>query len=266
MPSPDLSQPPLVIAVDGPSGSGKSSVSRAIAVRFGLDYLDTGAMYRALTWWCLERGVDLGDERAVVVQLDQLVVRMGTDPAAPTVHVSPAPEVVSGSGSDPAVAAESLGRPTEVDVTTAVRAGRISKQVSAVATNLAVRDRMRRLQQGLVARSTRGIVVEGRDITTVIAPDAPVRVLLTASEQARLERRARQVHGAADAVALAAVHDQVVRRDAQDATVAAFHEAADGVVTVDSSALDQEAVVEAITALVGHRTGRRPAKASRACT
>ncbi len=228
------SAPALVVAVDGPSGSGKSSVSRRVAQRFGLAYLDTGAMYRALTWWCLDHGIDVRDQAAVTAAMDALPLVMGTDPARPTVHVD--------------------GR----DIGAAIRQTRVSEQVSAVATNLEVRARMRELQRRLIADSPTGTVAEGRDITTVVAPDADVRVLLTASEQARLERRARELHGHAEAEAVEATRDQVVRRDRDDSTVSQFVEAADGVVTIDSSSLSVEQVVDAVVELVSDRTGRRP--------
>jgi cytidylate kinase len=228
------SDPALVIAVDGPSGSGKSSVSRQVAERFGLAYLDTGAMYRALAWWCLAEGVDLRDEDAVVRAMQSLPLVMGTDPAHPAVHVG------------------------GTDVGAAIRETRVSEQVSAVATNLRVRELMRELQRELIAQSPRGTVAEGRDITTVVAPDADVRVLLTASEQARLERRARELHGHAGEAAVEATRDQVVRRDRDDSTVSQFHEAADGVVTIDSSAMSLPEVVAAVVALVSERTGRLP--------
>src|SRR4051794_24720916 len=227
----DVAPDPLVIAVDGPSGSGKSSVSRRVAQRLGLAFLDTGAMYRALTWWCLERGIDLDDADAVARAARELPLEMGTDPSAPGVWVG------------------------GTDVATAIRASAISEQVSRVATNLAVREEMRRRQRQLLRASPRGTVAEGRDITTVVAPDAPVRLLLTASEQARLARRARELHGADDAEAIAATHDQVVRRDRDDSSVSQFTVAADGVVTVDSSALTLEQVVEVVLGLVAERTG-----------
>jgi CMP/dCMP kinase len=229
-------EPALVVAVDGPSGSGKSSVSRQVAQRFGLAYLDTGAMYRALTWWCLEQGVDLADQGAVTAAMDALPLVMGTDPLAPSVHVG------------------------GVDVGAAIRETRVSERVSAVATNLDVRARMRDLQRRLISQSSAGAVAEGRDITTVVAPDADVRVLLTASEQARLERRALELHGHAGDSAVAATRDQVVRRDRDDSTVSQFIEAADGVVTVDSSSMTLEEVVRAVAELITERTGRRPAQ------
>ncbi|MGH3986962.1 MAG: (d)CMP kinase, partial [Pseudonocardiaceae bacterium] len=125
---------------------------------------------------------------------------------------------------------------------------RISAAVSAVATNLEVRAELVRRQRAIAARG--GIVVEGRDITTVVAPDAAVRVLLTAHEDARLSRRAIEVHGSDDADSVEATRDQVLRRDADDSTVAAFREAAQGVTVVDSSHLTLDETVDAVLALV----------------
>ncbi|MGZ4780782.1 MAG: (d)CMP kinase, partial [Oryzihumus sp.] len=144
---------PLVIAIDGPSGSGKSSVSRAVATRLGLAFLDTGAMFRALTWWCLERGLDLHDEAAVAQAARELPLTMVTEPQAPGVAVD------------------------GTDVGAAIRESRISEQVSAVATNLEVRAELRRRQREIIAECrdrVGGVVAEGRDITTVVAPDADV--------------------------------------------------------------------------------------------
>lgn len=216
----------VVVAVDGPSGSGKSSVSREVARRLGLAYLDTGAMYRAVCWWCLEQGIDLADTAAVAAAAKDLPLEMGTDPTAPTV-------VVGG-----------------VDVAAAIRESRISRAVSSVATNLDVRAELARRQREIIASAPTGIVAEGRDITTVVAPDADVRVLLIADEQARLARRALELHGHAEGQALEATRDEVLRRDADDSTVSVFHTAADGVVTVDSSSLSFEETVEAVLSLV----------------
>jgi len=222
-----------VVAVDGPSGSGKSSVSREVARRLGLAYLDTGAMYRAATWWCLDQGVPLTDAAAVAAAVRDLPLVMGVDP------------------DDPAVVVD--GR----DVGVAIRTTEISSRVSAVATNLEARAELGRRQREIIETERtggwsggRGVVAEGRDITTVVAPDADVRVLLTADEAARLARRARELHGSDDAAAIAATHDQVVRRDADDSTVVQFQVAADGVVTVDSSELDLPQTVDAVLAVV----------------
>jgi cytidylate kinase len=224
-----------VVAIDGPSGSGKSTVSRRVAERLGLDYLDTGAIYRALTWWALERGVELTDQAAVTALARDLPLELGTDPAAPTVRVD--------------------GQ----DVAQAIREPRISAAVSAVATNLDVRAVLRDTQRRLMADDPQGVVAEGRDITTVIAPDADVRILLTADTEARLARRAAELHGTADEDALAATHDQVVRRDRDDSTVSSFLTAAAGVCTIDSSAMSLDEVVEAVLTEVAERTGVRPA-------
>ncbi|HEY0186136.1 MAG TPA: (d)CMP kinase [Cellulomonas sp.] len=230
---------PLVVAIDGPSGSGKSSVSRRVAERLHLAYLDTGAMYRAATWWAVHEGVDLDDTEAVDALVRAMALVMVVDPRGPEVHVD--------------------GH----DVSTAIRETAISAAVSRVATNLGVRAELARRQRAEIAAQCaagswadgRGVVAEGRDITTVIAPDADVRLLLTASEQARLARRAREVHGTDDAVALAATRDQVVRRDADDSTVVQFMVAADGVVTIDSSELDLEQTVQAVLDVVGRTAG-----------
>lgn len=217
----------LVVAVDGPSGSGKSSVSRAVAERLGLRYLDTGAMYRALTWWVLDLGVDVDDE-ATGQQVADLARKLPL-----SISLQPTVQSVMVDGHD---------------VTAAIRDPRISAAVSAVATNLGVREELVRRQREIAAEG--GVVVEGRDITTVVAPDADVRVLLTADEAARLARRALEVHGSDDDDAIAATRDHVVRRDAQDSTVATFTEAADGVTVVDSSALSFEETVAVLLSLV----------------
>jgi cytidylate kinase len=225
-----------VVAIDGPSGSGKSTVSRRVAQRLGLDYLDTGAIYRALTWWCLKQAVDPGDPAnhdRVTDLARTLPLRLGTDPSDPTVTVD--------------------GH----DIAQAIREPRISTAVSGVATNLDVRAVLLDTQRRLIAAGPRGAVAEGRDITTVIAPDADVRILLTADTDARLARRAVELHGEADAAALAATHDQVVRRDRDDSTVSSFLTAAEGVLTIDSSNLSLEQVVDAVLAEVAARTGVR---------
>ena len=234
MPGAAPSPVPLVVAVDGPSGSGKSSVCRAAAARLGTAYLDTGAMYRAATWSCLRAGIDLTDAEAVAAHVRAVPLVMGTDPLAATTAVG------------------------DVDVTAEVRSAEVTAAVSAVASVPAVRADLVLRQRALIdaacaapAPGARpGVVVEGRDITTVVAPQAEVRVLLTASEEVRLARRARQDLGAADAAAVAAVRDAVVQRDRVDARTTDFLVAADGVVTLDSSDLDFEGTVEALLSIV----------------
>ena len=219
----------LIVAIDGPSGSGKSSVSKAVARELGVGFLDTGAMYRALTWWCLEEGVDLDDQAAVAQAARDLPLEMDTDPAAPRVQVS--------------------GREVNQDI----RTTRVSEVVSKVATNTDVRPVLQQLQRelmGQIAEQTGGVVAEGRDITTVVAPDADVRILLTASEAARLRRRSKELHGHDEDHAVEATRDQIVRRDKDDSTVSEFTQAADGVVALDTSDLDFEQSVAAVLRIV----------------
>lgn len=214
---------PLVVAIDGPSGSGKSSVSKEVARRLKLAYLDTGAMYRALTWYCLKTGIDLADGAAVEQASKDLPLELSTSANV---------EYVSVAG---------------VDITEEIREPRISSSVSAVATTLGARNELIRRQRQLIEQHHRRMVVEGRDITTVVAPNAEIRMLLTASEEARLRRRGIQLGGTQSKEELAA---QVIQRDAKDSTVVNFTRAADGVVTLDSSELDFEQTVDTALEIV----------------
>ncbi len=214
---------PLVIAIDGPSGSGKSSTARGVADRLGLAFLDTGAMYRAVTWLALDRGLDLSDRDAVAGLVTAAELDINTDPLNATIAVN------------------------GTDVSQAIREPQVSAAVSAVATNLAVRSDLVERQRARIAAAGPGIVAEGRDITTVVAPDADVRVLLVADPAARVARRHAELGEVVDA---SAVTDQVIRRDRDDATVAQFESAAPGVRVIDSTYLDLEQVIDAICALV----------------
>ncbi|WP_026535273.1 (d)CMP kinase, partial [Arthrobacter sp. H14] len=196
-----------------------SSVSKEAARRLGLTYLDTGAMYRAVTWHCVDLGLDLDDAVAVERATRTIDLDISTDPDAELVKVG------------------------DVDVTAAIREPEVSTAVSAVATKLGARAELIRLQKQMIADAGRRIVVEGRDITTVVAPEAEVRLLLTASEEARMARRGLQLGGTQDAGQLTT---QVLERDQKDSTVVNFHQAADGVITVDSSDLDFEETVQAV--------------------
>ena len=214
---------PLVVAIDGPSGSGKSSTARGVARRLGLSYLDTGAMYRAATWLAVHEGVDLDDQDAVARLVTNADLVMELDPEHHGVSIN--------------------GH----DVTTAIRDPDVSAAVSAIATNLEVRADLVARQKALIAGCAGGVVAEGRDITTVVAPDAPVRVLLVADPAARVARRHAELGHEVDA---ADVTDQVIRRDQDDSTVAQFSSAAPGVTVLDSTHLNLEQVVEAICDLV----------------
>lgn len=212
----------IVVAIDGPAGSGKSSVSRAAASRLGFDFLDTGAAYRALTWLALERGVDTDDRDAVIGLVDELDYATIATPAGTIVTVG------------------------ETDVTTAIREPRITAVVSDIARIAEVRVRLNEMFRAMIAASREaGIVVEGRDITTVVAPDAEVRILLTADEEVRIARRSREL-----TPEHAATATQLRDRDRKDAAVVDFMSAADGVTTLDSTDLDFEQTVAAVLDLV----------------
>lgn len=218
-----MSRARLAVAVDGPAGSGKSSVSRAAARELGFDYQDTGAAYRALAWLALQRGTDSGDPDAVVRLLDDFDYEVGVDPDHYFVRVG------------------------EDRITRAIRDPAVSAVVSAVARIPAVRERLTGLFRDRIAQGTRpGIITEGRDITTIVAPDAPVRVLLTASEAARQARRAAELVGASAETA----GEQLSSRDAQDLKVVDFMNAAEGVTTLDSTNLDFGETVAALVALI----------------
>ncbi|WP_235480846.1 (d)CMP kinase [Agromyces sp. Leaf222] len=210
---------PVVVAIDGPAGSGKSSVSKEVAKRLGYGFLDTGAAYRALAWHVQASGIDTDDAASVISSLASFDYRIGTDPAGYAVHVG------------------------EVDVTAAIRDPEISAVVSRVARVPEVRTHLIELFRSIMAAEPRpGVVVEGRDITTVVAPDAPVRILLTASPEVRASRRSAELVGSTSS----AVGDDLRRRDEADSKVVDFMTAADGVTTVDSTELDFEQTVDAV--------------------
>src|SRR5699024_6729409 len=155
----------LVIAIDGPSGSGKSSTARGVAERLGFAYLDTGAMYRAMTWALLQRGIDVADVDAVASTAGQISIEGGTDPLSLQ---------ISADG---------------VDVSSSIRNVEVTAAVSAVSAVSQVRRLLVAQQRSYIAQATKGIVVEGRDIGSVVAPDARVKVYLVAHQDARAARR-----------------------------------------------------------------------------
>jgi len=217
----------VVVAIDGPAGSGKSSVSRAAARVLGFDYLDTGAAYRALAWFCLERGVDTYGPSDIIEALPAFEYQIGTDPDDYFVRVD------------------------GDTITDDIREPRVTAIVSAVARVPEVRQYLVELFRSIIAESSRpGIIVEGRDITTVVAPDAPVRILLTASEEARMGRRSAEIVGVDASSTAKALSD----RDAQDSRVVDFMNAADGVTTIDSTELDFDQTVQAVVSLVRSST------------
>jgi len=217
-----------VIAVDGPAGSGKSSTARGAATELGLRYLDTGAMYRALTWWLISQKLDFGDPATVARNARRPVIEVTTDPASARVSVD------------------------GTDVTGLIRTREVSNAVSAVASVPEVRTHLVARQQAILASACAagdGIVAEGRDIGTVVAPQAVVKVFLTASEDARAERRSADLTGDPGATPTV-TRDEQKRRDTADAAQSAM---ASDAIKVDSTALSMEQVIGLIVQVAGER-------------
>lgn len=212
-----------IIAIDGPAGSGKSSVSKQVARELGFGYLDTGAAYRALAWACLNLDGYAVESLASKDLMREFEYEISTDPDNYWVKVG------------------------NQDLTAAIRETRVAEFVSQVARIPEVRTYMKALTHRLVADSgKKAVVVEGRDITTVVAPDAPVRILLTAREEVRLKRRSAELSEST----AASVKRLVSERDASDSKVVDFLTPAPGVQLVDTSDLNFNQSVSAVIALI----------------
>lgn len=224
------------VAIDGPAGVGKSSSSKALADYFGFAYLDTGAMYRACTWWCLERGVDLDADHVDEQQVTEIVAAFFTDG-----HFD-----ISVDPQHPGVFAD------DVDISEQIRSQEVSSHVSRLAAIMPVRNVLIAAQRAYIAAQSaddsfshgRGVVAEGRDITDVVEPDAEVRILLTAREEVRQARRNRQEQTGGVG------SDDVAKRDAADSKVTHFTEASDGVTTIDNSDIDFGETLDLMIGLV----------------
>ena len=215
----------IVVAIDGTSGSGKSSTSRGVAHTLGLRYLDTGAMYRAMTWWMLRHGVDVHDPDTVAARCGEPRIDCGTDPLTPTITLD------------------------GEDVATAIRLPEVNAAVSPVSAVPEVRNRMVRSQRALIeaARQGLGIVVEGRDIGSVVWPEAEVKVYLSADASARATRRAAE-EGGAD---VETTEESLLARDRIDSGRAvAPLVMAEGAVHIDTTSYTLDEVVDQIVALV----------------
>jgi len=211
----------VVVAIDGPSGSGKSSTSRGAAVRLGLRYLDTGAMFRATTWYMLQNGVDLSDPAAIAARAGEPVIESGTDPLDPTITVD------------------------GVDVATAIRGDDVNAAVSIVSAVPEVRARLLELQRQVIGDG--GIVVEGRDIGSVVAPDADVKLFVTADASARAVRRAAE-EGGSD---VAATQESLLARDRIDSgRITAPLTMPEGAHHIDTTPLTLDEVIAQVVALV----------------
>jgi cytidylate kinase len=210
-----------VVAVDGTSGSGKSSTCRGVASRLGLRYLDTGAMFRAMTWWMLQHDVDVHDPAAVAARVEEPVLASGTDPTGPTIAVDGA------------------------DVSVQIRTDDVNRAVSPVSTVPEVRARLLTMQREIIGAG--GIVVEGRDIGSVVWPEAEVKVYLTADPAARAARRALE-EGGSDVAATESVLRERDRIDSGRATAPLVQ--ADGAVHVDTTPYTLDEVVDLLVGLV----------------
>jgi CMP/dCMP kinase len=216
-----------VVAVDGPSGSGKSTVSRRLATALDGVYLDTGAMYRSVTWAVLQAGVDLADPDAVTKIALETELTIGTDPVAP--HF----------------------RANAVDVDAAIRGPEVTGAVSAVAAVPAVRRHLVALQREIIGAHSR-IVVEGRDISSVVAPDADLKVYLTASAAARAQRRSLE-----DATDVAATQADLERRDKIDSSRTADPlRRTDDAIEVDTTGMGIDEVVAHLLDLLNSKVTR----------
>jgi len=207
--------------MDGPSGSGKSSTSKGVATRLGLRYLDTGAMFRAVTWWMLEHEVDLGDPQAIADHANEPVLVSGTNPLAPTISVD------------------------GIDVAGPIRSQQVTAAVSAVSAVPAVRAQLLQLQRDIIGDG--GIVVEGRDIGTVVAPDASVKVYLTADANARAARRTAELGGS---TVQATQHDLIRRDKADSGRATAPLAMAQDAHHIDTTWFTLEEVIDQVVALV----------------
>ncbi|MGY0063051.1 (d)CMP kinase [Streptomyces sp. LZ34] len=216
----------VIVAIDGPAGTGKSSTSKAVAAKLGFGYLDTGAQYRAITWWMVNNGIDVEDATAVADAAVKPVIVSGTEPAAPTITVD------------------------GVDVSGPIRTQEVTSKVSAVSAVPEVRARITELQRSIATEAPRGIVVEGRDIGTTVLPDADVKIFLTASAEVRAARRSGELKGK-DATDLAATQAALAKRDAADSGRKTSPLAkADDAIEVDTTDLTLEQVIECVVTLV----------------
>lgn len=221
----------VVIAIDGPAGTGKSSVARGLATSLGARYLDTGAMYRIVTLSVLRSGIDLGDAAAIAAVVGDIELAVGHDPAEDR-------SLLAGE-----------------DVSKEIRGDAVTAAVSAVSAVPAVRTRLVGLQRTL-ADGSGSVVVEGRDIGTVVLPDAEVKIFLTASAEERARRRYDQNIASGLADDYERVLADVKRRDHLDSTRAVSPlRAADDAIVVDTSHMNQSEVIAHLTELVEQKAG-----------
>ncbi len=220
----------FAVAIDGPSGAGKSTVAKAAAGRLGLLYVDTGAMYRAIGLAVLRRGLSEDDTAGIESVLPELSVTLR--------HGAEGQRVLLNGE----------------DVSEQIRTGTVAQYASKCSAAPAVRSFLLETQRALAREH--GVIMDGRDIGTVILPDAEVKIFLTASVEARAQRRYRELTERGEAVALEGVRADIERRDRQDTTraIAPLRQAEDAVL-LDTSSLGLTQAVEAVLAIISEKTG-----------
>lgn len=219
----------FAVAVDGPAGSGKSTVAKEIAKALGILYIDTGAMYRTVGMACLKKGIDPTDEEAVVASLDSLDMKIFPEAGGQRI-------LLDGE-----------------DITSRIRTEEIGKAASSVAAYQKVREKLVEIQQGLAKEQS--VIMDGRDIGTKVLPDAEVKIYLDASVEERAKRRVGELEAQGKTADLTIIQEEIAQRDYQD-----MHREnsplcrAEDAVNVDTTGLDIPAVTEKLLALIAEKT------------
>ncbi|QPK94688.1 bifunctional cytidylate kinase/GTPase Der [Actinomyces sp. zg-332] len=218
----------IVVAIDGPSGSGKSSVSKQVAKTLNMAYLDTGATYRAATWWCLQNDIDFTNEEVVVSTIESMPLEMPLDPSVQKIICA------------------------DTDITEIIRTDEITSKVSKVSTILKAREVLVQLQKQIIedVLLEKSIIVEGRDITTVVYPQADIKLLITADERTRVIRRAKELYGDEYEKHIDTTFENSIGRDKKDSVVVEFMKASEGTTLVDTTLLDFDETVQTVLDMV----------------
>lgn len=217
----------IIVAIDGPSGSGKSSTSKGVAQQLGFEYLDTGAMYRAVTWWGLVHNVSPDQ---IAGRLDECAIISGTDPTAPFVTVN--------------------GQ----DVSEQIRTPEVTAAVSSYSAVPQVRAAMVAQQRADAGNAGIGLVAEGRDLGTVVFPDATLKIYLTADVEARAQRRAAENAERGHDSDVSNTHESLAARDAADSSRAVSPlQAADDAVHIDATDMTLQQVIDKVISLLKER-------------
>ena len=219
----------FAVAVDGPAGSGKSTVAKEIAKALGILYIDTGAMYRTVGMACLKKGIDPADEGAVVASLDDLDMKIFPEAGGQRI-------LLDGE-----------------DITSRIRTEEIGKAASSVAAYQKVREKLVEIQQGLAKEQS--VIMDGRDIGTKVLPDAEVKIFLDACVEERAKRRVGELEAQGKTADLEIIREEIAHRDYQDMHRENSHLCrAEDAVNVDTTGLDIPAVTEKLLALIAEKT------------